>query len=340
MESPRIFIIVLNWNGWHDTLRCLDSLRKLRSMNYELCILVVDNGSTDDSREKIQQYLEDNKLFTLHFSLITHQENFGFGGGMNTGIRHALEGGADYVCLLNNDTIVAPDFLERLIEAGEKYKDVGMINPKILLLDSETRHSSLVTPHSRFWWIGGKINWLRTKGWHPHYGEEDKGQFDGRDFLETDYCTGCCVLVKRAVIEKIGLLPEAYFLYYEDTEWSLKAKSAGFRCVVVPRAVIWHKGSASVKAGSPLYIRYHVRNGLMLARRTGNIAQIAVAYLWSIPRVKWQLVKWLFFPAKRTWAKTILLGIWDAWRGQCGQITKIKSQIPASPAGGSNLKTV
>ena len=353
---PKVFLIILNWNGWSDTVRCLNSLRdlsfipstKLRTGNYQLSILVVDNGSTDGSAERLMAYSllaslrasRSGQPTAPRFELIQNAENLGFAGGNNVGIKYALEQGADYICLLNNDTLVEPDFLEKLIAVGEQHKDIGMLNPKILLLDDAAKSRknadytqtdadiqgqrksafSLRKSAPRFWWIGGKINWLHTRGWHPYYTEEDRGQFDRNEFFETDYCTGCCVLMKREVIEKIGLMPEEYFLYYEDADWSLRTRKAGFQCVVVPSAAIWHEGAAANKEGSPKYIRYHVRNGLMLALRTGNIVQILCAYFMTIPRAKWQVIKWLIIPSKRSWAKAIMLGIWDAWMGRMGKI--------------------
>ena len=123
----KVFVVILNWNGKEDTIECLKSIQELRIMNYELRIIVVDNGSTDESVEKIKN--QKSKIKNLH--LIENKENLGFAGGNNVGIGYALENGADFVLVLNNDTRVKQDLIVRLLEAVDKYKDVGIFSPKI-----------------------------------------------------------------------------------------------------------------------------------------------------------------------------------------------------------------
>lgn len=311
-NSPKVFIILLNWNGWEDAIRCLDALRQLQIINYQLHVIAVDNGSTDGSPQKIQQYLDINKLLTPRYSLITNGENLGFAGGNNVGIVYALARGADYVCLLNNDTEVAPDLLEKMLAVAETEPMIGMLNPKILLGQRGEKPE-------RIWFLGGRINWTHTRGSHAHYGEEDRGLV-GEKFIATDFCTGCCLLVKSDVVKKIGLMPEEYFLYYEDVEWSFKAQKAGYFCAVVPGTAVWHKGAASTREASPSYIRYHVRNGLLCALRTGSFAQMTAAYFMTFPRLIWQGVKWLLFPSRRVWAQATIAGIRDAWLGKTGKV--------------------
>jgi hypothetical protein len=242
--SPKVFIIILNWNNWPDTLECLESLKNNDYPNYQ--VVIVDNGS----KEKPEAPSPDIKV-------IYNKENLGFSGGNNVGIKYALEQGADYVLLLNNDTIVSQDFLGKLVEVGESDGKIGLIGPKIYFYDQP----------KRIWFAGGQVNWLYNKGEMRGYDEMDNGQYDKPEIQETEYLTGCCLLVKREVIEKIGLMPEEYFLYYEDTDWSLAAQRAGFKCVFVPKAKIWHKGSKSSVETSFPYIYYHIRNGLILAQR-------------------------------------------------------------------------
>jgi len=302
-----VWIIILNWNGWQDTIECLQSLKKITDPKVR--ILVVDNASTDESLAKLHQFQKTSHA--PEFELLESQENLGFAGGMNLGIIHAMTENPDWLLLLNNDTVVEPTFLTTLLEAAKTDPKIVILNPKILLKGKP----------EYFWFAGGKLDKLLTKGSHVGLGEQDTGQYDIPPVRDTDYSTGGCLLVRRSVIDKIGLLPEEYFVYYEDTEWSLRAERAGFRCVVVPKAKIWHAGAASSKEFSESYIRYHVRNGLLLNRRMGNPMQVVKAYFLSLLRAGKQLIKLLHeHPQERIWAKTVLLGICDAWLGKTGKI--------------------
>lgn len=308
-HNATVWVIVLNWNGWRDTLACLDSLKAVQQPT--LHILVVDNGSTNGSQERIREYLKLEAMPHVT-ELIENSENLGFAGGMNTGLKAGMDAGAEWLLVLNNDTIVDPHFLTKMLAAAATNKRIGMLNPKIMLTE----------PPDHIWSVGSTINWMRTKGTHIGYNEEDHGQYDQPSVRDTAYTTGGCLLVKREVIEAIGYLPEEYFVYYEDGEWSTSAQRAGWRTVVVPAAKIWHKGAASAGEHSSAYIRYHVRNGLLFAKRTGNPLQVAAAFLWSVPRAAWQVVKWILWPEKRLWAKAILAGIADAWLGRTGKINR------------------
>lgn len=304
MSSPNVSIIILNWNGWRDTIECLESLEKINYQNYE--IVVVDNSSKDDSVPQIKKYLSESKFQNLKFKV--QNSNLGFAGGSNKGIEYAVKNGADYILLLNNDTLVEPDFLNEMVKIGEGDKKIGLIGPKIYFYPPENP--------PRAWFCGGKINWLKTRGSHIKHGLSEKPEIP----KTSDYLTGCCLLIKRKVIEKIGGLSEEYFLYYEDTDYCLRAQKFGWQCVYAPSAVIWHKISRSAKEFSPSYIYYHTRNGLMLARKNNPFWKTPLVYLFSFYLAAKQAIKCVFLPQKRGWAKMVLLGIYDFWKNKTGKL--------------------
>lgn len=325
---PKVFIIILNWNNWADTLECLKSLRDNDYPNYQ--VVIVDNGS----KEKPQPPAPEIKV-------IYNKKNLGFSGGNNVGIRYAMDNGADYILLLNDDTVVSNNFLTKLVEVAESEKRIGMVGPKIYFYNQQKNvipsqrercEESCVESDKSFvgiqggeaseqkiWFAGGKINWLYNRGEMRGYSEIDKGQYDFSLFQETDYLTACCVLIKRKVVEEIGLLPEEYFLYYEDTDWSLAARKAGFECIFSPVAKIWHKGSKSSLEGSPSYIYYHIRNGLILAQKYAPWYILPFVHLDAFWRMIKQPIK-LLIPSKRKWVKPILLGIKDFYLGRRGKL--------------------
>jgi len=323
---PKVFIIVLNWNGLKDTQECIESLEKIDYPNYK--IVVVDNGSIDESLEKIPYKYPE-------VAFIETKNNLGFAGGNNVGIRYVLDLPAgestDYILLLNNDTAVEPDFLTKLVEAAESDEKIGIAGPMIYFYGKR----------DTIWFAGGELNWVKTKGKHVGYGktvdvysssEDSSGESESRSLRDSsrlapqdrarssnktvDYITGCCLLIKRQAVDEIGLLCEDYFLYYEDADWCLRAKKAGWRSVLVPSASIFHKHSKSAIEGSYPYIYYHTRNGLLFASRFGSKT---LAYLISFWIFCKQIVK-LIIGWRRAWTKAVLRGVKDFWKGKTGKL--------------------
>ena len=223
-QSPLVYIVILCWNGREDTLECLRSLEKITYQNHH--ILVVDNASSDGTPAAIRAAFPDIRI-------ITNETNLRFAGGNDVGIEQALNAGPEYILLLNNDTRVKPDFLTNLVKAAESVDGMGMAAPKIYYYDDPRR----------IWYAGGKISWWQ--GWISHIGvrETDVGQHNRQ--CETEYITGCCMLVKRRLIEKVGVFDISYYMYGEDADWSIRAHRAGYKLLYVPSAVIWHKLSVS-----------------------------------------------------------------------------------------------
>lgn len=239
-QHPLVYIIVLNWNGWQDTLSCVESCRALQWPNFR--ILVVDNGSTDGSEEILRRHLADEEI-------IQTGANLGFSGGNNVGIRHALESNADYVWLLNNDAEVAPETLSRLVEAMESDPAIAMSGSKIYL-----HHDRQRLNFAGGTWDKGRLR-FRLLGAN----QLDRGQFDEQ--CEGRVLSGCSLLVSARAVRDIGLMEESYFLYWEDTEWCVRAHRLGKKTLFVPESHVWHKVSASTRKDSFAQHYYYTRNG-------------------------------------------------------------------------------
>lgn len=310
-KSPQVFIVLLNWNNWKLTGDCLASLQNLNYDNYQ--IIVVDNNSGSQEKNIIcTSPLKEN------FILIENRENLGFAGGNNVGIAYALKNSADYAMLLNNDTICEDrDFLKHLVRVAQSSQKIGIVGPKIYFWQDPT---SKETP--KIWFGGGRINWLKTKAFHLDLGKPEKS--DQNPYVKkVDYITGCCLLIKREVLEKIGLMPEEYFLYYEDTDWCLSARHAGYFCAYAPFAWIWHKVSSTNVEFSYSYIYYHTRNGLLMAWRQSGFLKRTLVILFSLWILVKQLIKMLF-NYRRDWAKPVMRGIMDFYRGKFGKFIPSK----------------
>jgi len=311
---PKVFIIILNWNGARDTKECLESLEKLNYSPFE--IIVVDNASTDDSIRNLKEKIKDLKNGVI---LIENKSNLGFSGGNNVGVEYALKNGADYVLLLNNDTTVDAEFLKHLVLSGETDGSIGILAPKIYFFDDP----------KRIWFGGGSFNWIFGSG-HIDFGKIDN---EGADIEErkTQFITGCAMLVKSNVFKKIGMLDERFFLYYEDTDFSLRAKKEGFKCVFVPSAKIWHKipleslknklSGAAGKIGSPKVLYYHYRNAMLLIEKNGPTMINLIKHLWAAWMILKQEFKIIFFPKKREVSKAIIKAFFDYYKENFGKIS-------------------
>jgi len=294
---PKVSIIILNWNGWPDTKECLESLSRVAYDNFE--VILIDNASKDDYGLRTTDH-----RFKIHE--IRNKENLGFAGANNQGIKLASENNADYVLLLNNDTIVEPDFLTKLVAEAENDESAGIVGPLIYFYDDR----------NKIWSAGGKITENFTRGELIAYQEMDEGEYQTAE--QVDYISGTCLLIKAEVIKKIGLISEDYFLYYEDTDWGLRAHDAGWRSLLVPQAKIYHKASRSTVGASYPYIYYHSRNGLMFGERFGNKLIVSALSVWIFLK---QLVK-LVVGYKRSWARPVLRGVWDFWVGKKGKLER------------------
>jgi GT2 family glycosyltransferase len=303
MTLPRVAVIVLNWNGGQDTLDCLASLRQMDYPCFD--VLVVDNSSTDGSIEAIRESFPE-------VSLIETGANLGFTGGNNVGMRHALDRGVDYVLLLNNDTEVAVDLLTCLVDAVEAEPGVGVAGPLIYYYDQP----------AIVWSAGGAVDRRRGQTRMVGLGEPDSGQY-GSTPREVDFVSGCALLTRRSVLEQIGLLDERFFAYYEEVEWCLRARRAGYRIINVPGAKVWHKISPKQRASSPMVHYYMTRNRLLFLSSAGLgwrawfqalvLDDLRTLLSWTLKR-KWR--------HKRPCRQATLRAIADAGRCRWGNQTK------------------
>ncbi len=242
-QFPLTFIIMLNWNQADLTIACLESLAEISYPNVR--IVLVDNGSKDDSVFRIK------KQFPQVY-IIQNEENLGFSEANNQGIEYALAQGAEYVLLLNNDTVVAPDFLNYLIWSAESDPGIGVVTPKIYYFDSP----------DRIWCAGAHIDWKTGETYRLKAEQVDLDQ-SGQLNQTVNFVSACAMCVKREVLETVGFLDPRFFIYYDETDWCVRITCAGFQCVYVPQSKIWHKISAAMGVSSPKTTYYMTRNQIL-----------------------------------------------------------------------------
>lgn len=225
---PRVSIIILNWNGLEDTIECLESLKKIAYPNYE--VIVVDNGSQGNEPQLLQEKFGE----CIH--LIRNDKNYGYTGGNNIGIKYALTNFLpDYLLLLNNDVVVAPDFLTEMVGLAAGDDQIGLVGPKTYVYGTPDRLELV-------WY---DVDMHKGRAFHVASREVDQGQYETAQ--EVNYIQGSCLLVREKVIQNVGLLDEEYFCYWDETDYCVRAREAGYKIVYAPRAKIWHKKSPCSK---------------------------------------------------------------------------------------------
>lgn len=292
---PNVGIVISNYNGWQDTVQCLESLQKQTYRDFE--IILLDDASTNDSVQQLQKHLTENTVF------LPQEANSGFAAVNNVGMRRALADGCDWVLLLNNDTVVAPDFLETLL----RETPAGAVScPKMLFLD----------PPDEIWFAGGELD--RATGKVKHLGGHEK---DGPAFAEkkqVSFITFCCVLLPRQVVEEVGFLDETLFMYCEDVDYCIRLADAGVPMWLLPDARIWHKAGGS--AGGMLSVYYITRNTLYLTCKGKSALQIRARTLPVLisGAVRYALTKLLGRKKGRSYGA--FRGALDFWRGRMGRM--------------------
>lgn len=248
---PKVSIIILNWNGWRDTIECLESLTRIAYPNFE--ITVVDNGSTDASKKRLQDWIDKHdKVYKTY--LIINRRNLGFAEGNNVAIRRVLaKGESGFILLLNNDTVVKENFLNELIEVARDKEEAGILGPKIYYFDYQGQKNVIQS-------AGSKVDLCRGK----FLPIEPVDRADEREIKEAsrsvDFVAGTCLLIRTQTIKQIGLLDKKYFANFEDADWCLRARKAGYLVLYVPGSIIWHKVSQSFRKEKGRQLYLYTRN--------------------------------------------------------------------------------
>ena len=274
--DKKVGIVILNWNGWEDTIECLESVYQIDYPNYE--VIVVDNNSKDNSIEKIKEYCEgkikvnsrffkykeENKpIEVVEFTkeevikfkkivnlpsnkkliLIKNSENLGFAGGNNVGIKFALKSSCDFIFLINNDAVIELNILKKFLNSWKKLENPGAISGIIYYYDSP----------DKIWFGGAKWEWAKIR-----FKINEKFPLK---ILKTDYICGACLFTSKEVIQKVGLFDERFFLIWEDTDWSYRARKKGYNLYILPDIKIFHKTAKSFGSYQTfLYQYYTTRN--------------------------------------------------------------------------------
>ena len=287
--TPRVACIVLNWNGGADTISCLAALARISYP--QMRVIVVDNGSTDDSVEKIREAFPD-------VAVLASGKNLGFAKGNNLGIRFALEEGADYIWLLNNDTEPTVDALSQLVDIAESSGDVGAVG-SILMYASR--------PDDVQVWGGGRVN--RWTG-HSSYAIAPKPT------SWFHFLCGASMLVRCSVFNAIGYLDEEFFLYWEDVEFGVRLTTKGWKLAIAPDSIVLHKVNASTRRANMSGERYSTTSGIRFLRKYSPLSWVSIC-IFLVGRC----------------AKRVALGqpkrVVSVYHGICDYIVSVRTQASA-----------
>lgn len=275
---PKVSIILLNYNGFEDTIECFNSLKNITYSNYN--IVIVDNNSPDKSLDKINEYMINNHSDFIYYkdvkssqniiknnflTLIQSGSNEGYGHGNNIGIKFALKNNADYILVLNNDTIVENDFLEPLVDELKNDKNIGIISSQIFYEDRR----------NIFWENGGTFNSFTGRVSHNNYNQEFNS--NTKYSSECNFLSGCLWLIPKNIFLEIGYINEDYFMYVEDLEFCQRIINKNYKLKVSPRSKIYHKVGASSGGGiTPFSIYWMTKNYLKFMTTNINI------FLWPL----------------------------------------------------------
>jgi len=276
----KLAIVIIHYKNIKDTKECLKSVSRAGKKNLNIKVFLIKN---------------------------TPKKNLGFARGNNLGIKKALAWGADYLVLLNNDTKVPKKLFVSLAAEAKANKKIGILSPKIYFEKGYEFHKNRYKKASLgrvIWYAGGKIDWDNVYTNHRGVDKVDHGQYD--KFSQTELATGCCMLIKSFVFKKVGFLDEKYFLYWEDADFCMRAKSAGIGVFYTPKAYLWHKNAGGSSVGSSLHDYYMTRNRLLFGFRYAPFKTKLALFRQSIKKLL----------IGRKWER---IGVRDFWLGRFGK---------------------
>ena len=290
-QECELSIITINYNGLKDTCALIETI----PFNDNMEVIVVDNASQQDEATVLLNKYPNIKV-------IRSDKNLGFAGGNNLGIKAAR---GKYLFLINNDILFKEFNIQSLIDRVESKPDIAIVCPKIRFAwDNNPIQYTGYTPLSK----------LTVRNKSIGFGEEDKGQYDFPH--PTPYAHGAAMLIKRGTLEKVGLMPECFFLYYEELDWSMMFANAGYQIWYEPSCTIYHKESQATGQNSPLRTYYITRNRLLLVKRNWKGASKYISYLYLIGIV-----------ATRDIIKYLLKGRWNLANAVCRGVLTFNSPL-------------
>lgn len=297
----RVHIVVLTYNRWNDTRECLASVMASDAKSAQ--VLVVDNGSTDETLTALPREFPD-------VYLIRNAANLGYANGNNVGLRYAMENGAEFAVVLNNDVVVAANWLEQLLDAADADSRAALLGPMVYHASEKKVIQS----------AGGVL----PEDWHSFHRGANETDADRYQTVErVDWLTGCTVLARCAALNDLGLLDAAFYMYGEDVDWCVRARKAGYHVLFVPRAHVWHKGVQRDYTPSPYITYYSARNELQLIRKHHGGGMVLAR---AFARHARTLLSWSVHPRwrdRRAHRDALAKALRDFVRGASGQVSLV-----------------